>query len=94
MRRHVLGRLLLGFFATAPLLVAGLVLMVIFGIRSETVPLGTIVIICTIVGLVLYGIAVVYFLYLVQTDDRLESSDKERWTLLLVMLFPFATISF
>jgi hypothetical protein len=61
MRGHLLVRLTLGFFAIAPLLVIALVLMIILGVRSESVPLGTIVIVCTVVGLLLYGTAVLYF---------------------------------
>jgi len=46
------------------------------------------------VGIVFYATAISYFLYIVQTDGTLDSSDKARWTFFLLMFFPFAAVSF
>ena len=94
MRKSVLGRLALGLLAFSPLLVAALVLAIVFGFRSSTVPLGRIVIVTAVISIVLYAAAVAYFLYLVQTESRFDSADKARWTLVLMMWFPFGAISF
>src|SRR5947208_211467 len=94
MRRNLLGRILLGMLAASPLGVIGLVGGVLLLGPSTTLPFGKIVIICILCTVVLYGISVGYFLYLVQTDLTFDSSDKARWSLVLVMFFPFAAISF
>jgi len=94
-RKYLFGRLLLGFFAVAPLLVIALILSIVFGgVRSPTLPLGKIVIASMLVGMAFYVTSISYFLYIVQTDDRLDSSDKARWTFFLLMFFPFAAVSF
>jgi len=93
-RKHLFGRLLLGVFAVAPLLVIAFIVSIMFGIQSPTLPLGKIVIASMIVGIVFYTMAVAYFLYIVQTDVRLDSNDKARWTFFLLMWFPFAAVSF
>ena len=94
MRNNLFGRVVLGFFAAAPLFVIAFVLTILFGGRVTTFPLGRIVIVSTIAGMILYATVVSYFLYLVQTDDRLDSSDKARWTFVLLVWFPIAAIYF
>jgi hypothetical protein len=81
-------------FAASPLFVVALVSGVLLLGPSSTLPFGKIVIISILCTVVLYGISVGYFLYLVQTNPTFDSSDKARWSLILVMFFPFAAISF
>lgn len=65
-----------------------------FGIQSPTLQLDKFVIPSMIFGILFYTMAVDYFLYIVQTDVRLDSNDKARWTFFLLMWLPFAAVSF
>jgi hypothetical protein len=96
MRRETgfVGRIALGFLASTPLLFIALVLMVILGVRSSAIDVGKLVMTCAVATLVLYGVTVGYFLYIVQTEARLPPADKARWTYILLLWFPFAAIWF
>jgi CHASE2 domain-containing sensor protein len=94
MRRNLLSRILLGILAVSPLCVVAFVTGVLLLGPMTTLPLGKMVIVSILCTVVLYGISVGYFLYLVQTDPVFDSSDRARWSLVLVMFFPFAAISF
>lgn len=85
---------MLGFFAVTPILFIAFVLAVIFGFRSATTPLGSIVMASAVAAVALYAVTTGYFLYLVHTDDRMDPSEKGRWTFMLLLWFPFAAPSF
>jgi hypothetical protein len=95
MRNQVIGRITIGLLAASPLSVVAVVLIVIvFGFRSATIPLGTIVIALAITTVVMQAGVVGYFLYLVHTDDALDAAGKSRWTYILVMWLPFGAIAY
>jgi hypothetical protein len=79
MRKQVVGRIAIGLLAASPLSVVGLVLSVIvFGFRSATIPLGTIVIGLAITMVIMNAAVTGYFLYRVHSDSHLDSADKSR----------------
>lgn len=94
MRRNFATRLLLGAAATSPLMVVGLVLAVALGLRLPDADIGNIVIAVVILSIVLYAGSLGYFLYLVAREQSFDSSDKARWTYVLLLFFPFGAIAF
>lgn len=95
MRKHVVGRVAVGLLAASPLSVIAVVLSVIvFGLRSATIPLGTIVIVLAITTVIMQAGVIGYFLYLVHTDPALDAAGKSRWTYILVMWLPFGALAY
>lgn len=94
MKRHPIVRGLLGVVAASPLLVFALIGTLLIWGPSSSLPMGTIVIVSVLTSIGLHGATVGYFLYLVRTDARLDSSEKARWTSVLMHWFPFAAISY
>jgi hypothetical protein len=95
MKKHVIGRITVGLLAASPLSVVAVVLIVIVcGFRSPTIPLGTIVIALAITTVIMQAGIIGYFLYLVHTDPALDAAGKSRWTYILVMWLPFGAIAY
>ena len=93
-RKSLFLRVLLGVFAFTPVLAMAFVLTAIAGVWPRTLPLGKIAICSMLTAVAFYAIAVAYFLHTVQANAQLDSSDKARWTFVLLMWFPFAAMSF
>lgn len=87
-------RFLLGLFVMSPFCVVALVAGVLVVGRPSSLPLGTIGIVTILVSIVLYSVALVYFLYMVETDPQLEAPDRARWTYVLLLWFPFGAITY
>ena len=94
MRHRCIRKALLGIMAVAPLFSIGLVIVIAMGVRSTLLPLGTFVIMSVAISFVVFVAVLSYFLLLLQRDRSIPESEKARWTLILLLWFPFGVLMF
>jgi ABC-type tungstate transport system substrate-binding protein len=94
MRKHASFKFCVGIAAAAPLLAILLGLVIILFVRSESFPLGTLVIIAAWSSLGFYTVALGYLLYFLEARSALDTIEKGRWTLIMLFSFPVGALVF